>query len=90
MGERGPPGEPGANGEPGAQGPGGSTGQTGPAGPQGARGETGPRGEQGPTGRGVERCDCIDGDVTATYSDGTTQPVPGLVCIPTPEPPTEE
>lgn len=85
-GEPGPPGEPGGTGSPGSPGSDGQPGDPGPAGaqgdpgPAGPQGEPGPAGEQGEAGRGVERLDCVDGTLVATYTDGGTQAVAGSSC----------
>jgi len=74
------PGPPGSDST--VPGPTGSGGAKGDTGSTGSKGETGSSGRDGSDGRGVTRFDCIDGSIVVTYTDGTTQTIPGLTCVP--------
>lgn len=78
------PGPTGAVGAPGAAGP---VGPTGAAGSNGADGADGKDGKNGADGRGVSSVECVTGPAFRfTFTDGTTQDVPGACDASTPSP----
>lgn len=65
---------------PGKKGDKGSTGERGPAGEPGPAGADG---KNGSDGRGITSIACAGGQLTVTYTDGTTQTIDGAdVCSP--------
>jgi type II secretory pathway pseudopilin PulG len=82
-------GEPGASGAPGAD----STipGPSGPAGADGRDGRDGTDGQPGKNGRGITSLACVDGDLVATWTDGSSSIVTGAtVCAPPTTAPTTD
>lgn len=96
QGDMGVPGQTGPPGPAGADGSNGSDGAPGAPGADGAPGPAGPAGPAGPSGadgRGVFAMQCLDsGDWQITYTDMSTQTVPGPCRVNpiTPELPTPE